>query len=58
MLLLGIANVAMIWALILLFMWHSSTDIRIALAGIYFGVGTVAMSGVCLLWQLEKQGRR
>jgi hypothetical protein len=28
------------------------------LAGIHFGVGTVALSGFCLLWQLQKQGRR
>jgi hypothetical protein len=58
MLLLGIANAAMIWALVPMFMWHSSTDVRIALAGIYLGVGTVALSGFCLLWQLDKQGRR
>ena len=55
MFLLGTANAAFIRSVILLFVWHSSTDVRIVLAGVYFGVGAVALSGFCLLWQLVKQ---
>jgi hypothetical protein len=56
MLLVGIANVAFVFALTVLAWWHgASMDLRVALAGIYFLVGTVATVGASVLFRLERR---
>ena len=55
MLLTAIGSGAFVFATFILFWWHPNAplDIRVALAGIYLIVTTVAVAGVCVLMRLE-----
>ena len=58
MFLVAIASLAFPFALTVLASWHgASIDLRVALAGIYFLVGTVATVGVSVLFRLERRWR-
>jgi hypothetical protein len=55
MLLTGIASASFVLAGFILFWWHPNTglDVRLALAGIYVLIGTVAATGTTVLRRLE-----
>lgn len=56
MLLTGISSAAFVFAGFVLLWWHPNTplDVRVALAGIYILVGTVATTGATVLLRLER----
>ena len=37
----GISSAAFVFAIRVVFWWHSTLDVRVALAGVYFLIGTV-----------------
>ncbi len=49
----GISSLSFVFATIVLFWWHSPLDMRVALAGIYYLLGTVATLGTLVLFKLE-----
>jgi hypothetical protein len=53
MLLSGIASFAFVFAAFVLATWHLSLDVRVALAGVYFLIGTVALGAVTVLLRLN-----
>jgi hypothetical protein len=53
MLLAAISSLAFVFAIFVLFAWHSPLEVRIALAGIYFLAGTVATLGVNVLLRFD-----
>jgi hypothetical protein len=54
MLLAAIASFAFVFAAFVLWIWHSPLDMRVALAGIYFLIGTVALAAVAVLLRLNE----
>ena len=54
MLLAAIASFAFVFAALVLSIWHSPLDIRVALAGIYFLIGTLALASVAVLLRLNE----
>jgi len=54
-LLTTIGSGSFVLAAFILFWWHPNTplDVRVALAGIYLLVTTVAAAGVCVLMRLD-----
>jgi hypothetical protein len=54
MLLAAIASFAFVFATFVLSIWHSPLDMRVALAGIYFLIGTVALAAVAVLLRLNE----
>ncbi len=53
MLLAAIASFAFVFAAFVLLIWHSPLDLRVALAGIYFLIGTMAHAAVAVLLRLN-----
>jgi hypothetical protein len=53
MLLTAIGSAAFVFATAVLFWWHASLDVRVALAGIYFLISTVATASVSILLRLD-----
>jgi hypothetical protein len=55
MLLTAIGNGSFVFAVFILFWWHPNTalDVRVALAGIYLLITTIAVTGVCVLMRLD-----
>jgi hypothetical protein len=53
MFLAGISSLSFVFATTVLFWWHSPLDVRVALAGIYFLIGTVATFATLVLFRLE-----
>ena len=55
MLLTAIGNGSFVFAVFILFWWHPNTplDVRVALAGIYLLIMTMAVAGVCVLMRLD-----
>ena len=53
MLLAAIASFAFVFAAFVVATWHLSFDGRVALAGVYFLIGTVALAAVALLLRLN-----
>jgi hypothetical protein len=58
MLLVGLASAAFVFALFVAVGWHSSLDVRIALAGLYPIVGAICATGAAVLHALEQHRRR
>jgi hypothetical protein len=58
MLLTGVGSSSFIFALFLLFWWRPDTplEVRIALAGIYLLIATVAAAAVAVLMRLDMRG--
>ena len=56
MLLTVIGSGSFVFATVIVFWWHPNAplDVRVALAGIYLLVSTVAASGVSVLMRLEE----
>ena len=48
-----IGSASFVFGCFLLIWWHGSLDIRVALAGLYWIIATVAMAGTTLLLKLE-----
>jgi hypothetical protein len=53
-LLLCIQSASFVFGLFILFWWHGSLDLRVALAGVYWLITTVAVAGTALLLRLEQ----
>jgi hypothetical protein len=53
MFLTAIGSAAFVFAIAVLFWWHASLDVRIALAGIYWLISAVAAAGVSVLLRME-----
>ena len=54
MFLVAMGSAAFVFATAVLFWWHASLDARVALAGIYFLVSTVAAASVSILLRLDR----
>jgi hypothetical protein len=53
MLLSGIASFAFVFAGFVFLTWHLPLEMRVALAGVYFLIGTVALGAVAVLLRLN-----
>ncbi len=51
--LVAVGSAAFVFATCLLFWWHAVLEVRVALAGIYLLIGTVAHVSVCMLLRFE-----
>jgi hypothetical protein len=58
MFLTAIGSAAFVFATAVLFWWHASFDVRVALAGIYLLISTVSAAGVSTPLRLDGQLRR
>jgi len=52
-LLMIVSSAALVFGAAVLAWWHASLDVRVALAGLYWLISTVAFLGVELLLRLE-----
>ena len=52
--LVAMGSAAFVFATTVLFLWHSSLDVRVALAGVYFLISTVATASVSVLLRLGR----
>jgi hypothetical protein len=50
----AMGSAAFVFATTVLFWWHSSLDVRVALAGVYFLISTVATASVSVLLRLDR----
>ena len=53
-LLTGIASASFVFGAFILLCWHGNQDLRVALAGLYWVITTVAVAGTALLLRLEQ----
>lgn len=54
MFLAAIGSAALVFATTVLFWWHASLEVRVALAGVYFLISTVATASVSVLLRLDR----
>jgi hypothetical protein len=54
-LLMIVSSATLVFGAAVLAWWHASLDVRVALAGVYWLISTVAFLGVELLLRLEHQ---
>jgi uncharacterized membrane protein HdeD (DUF308 family) len=52
-LLMIVASSSLVFGAVVLAWWHASLDVRVALAGVYWLISTVAFLGVELVLRLE-----
>jgi|HubBroStandDraft_5_1064220.scaffolds.fasta_scaffold217221_2 hypothetical protein len=53
-LLVCIQSASFVFGLFIVFWWRGSLDLRVALAGVYWLITTVALAGTTLLLRLEQ----
>jgi hypothetical protein len=57
MLLVGLASAAFVFAVFIAVGWHSSLEVRIAVAGLYLILGAICATGTAVLQGLEQHRR-